>query len=119
MISKRVTPPNYLGLGPVFSEDAHCNALIQIVEPHGPQAKPGRRLFLIVTTLRIHYSQQRFGSSDPATKVRCAMSRSTRVLAGQGDGVTRLPDETIFLRFRQPLEPHRRDPEMHQVKRGN
>ena len=58
MISKRLTPPNQLGLGLNLSAKkmrkrefldemdrvVPWSALVQIVEPHAPRAKTGRRL---------------------------------------------------------------------------
>ena len=176
MISKRVTPPNQLGLGlnlstkktrkREFLEEMNrvvpWSALVQIVEPHSPRARTGRPPFAIETMLRIHYLQQWFGLSDPAMEEALHDVPLYREFAGLGDGVSRLPDETTILRFRHLLEVHdlavdmlrvvndilqakgfllrtgtavdatlisapsstknaegERDPEMHQVKKGN
>lgn len=176
MISKRVTPPNQLGLGLNLSTKktrkrefldemdrvVPWSALVQIVEPHSPRAKTGRPPFAIETMLRIHYLQQWFGLSDPAMEEALHDVPLYREFAGLGDGVSRLPDETTILRFRHLLEAHdlavdmlrvvndilqakglllrtgtavdatliaapsstknlegERDPEMHQVKKGN
>jgi len=176
MISKRVTPPNQLGLGLNLSTKktrkrefldemdrvVPWGALVQIVEPHAPRAKTGRPPFAIETMLRIHYLQQWFGLSDPAMEEALHDVPLYREFAGLGDGVSRLPDETTILRLRHLLEAHdlavdmlrvvndilqakglmlrtgtvvdatlisapsstknaegERDPEMHQVKKGN
>jgi len=176
MISKRVTPPNQLGLGLNLSTKktrkreildemdrvVPWGAPVQIVEPHAPRAKTGRPPFAIETMLRIHYLQQWFGLSDPAMEEALHDVPLYREFAGLGDGVSRLPDETTILRFRHLLEAHdlaadmlrvvndilqakglmlrtgtvvdatlisapsstknaggERDPEMHQVKKGN
>ena len=44
--------------------------LVKLIEPHSPQAKTGRPPFAVQTMLRIHFLQQWFGLSDPATEVR-------------------------------------------------
>lgn len=57
--------------------------LVQIVRPHAPKAKIGRPPLLIETMLRIHYVQQWFVLSDPAStsiplrrgKFRCSAVR--------------------------------------------
>jgi IS5 family transposase len=120
MISKRVTPPNQLGLGLNLSTKKTRKrefldemdrvvpwaALVQIVEPHSPRAKTGRPPFSIETMLRIHYLQQWFGLSDPAMEEALHDVPLYREFAGLGDGVSRLPDETTILRFRHLLEAH-------------
>jgi len=120
MISKRVTPPNQLGLGLNLSTKktrkrefldemdrvVPWGALVQIVEPHAPRAKTGRPPFAIETMLRIHYLQQWFGLSDPAMEEALHDVPLYREFAGLGDGVSRLPDETTILRFRHLLEAH-------------
>jgi IS5 family transposase len=120
MNSKRVTPPNQLGLGLNLSTKktrkrefldemervVPWNALAQIVEPHSPRAKTGRPPFSIETMLRIHYLQQWFGLSDPAMEEALHDVPLYREFAGLGDGVSRLPDETTILRFRHLLEAH-------------
>ena len=120
MISKRVTPPNQLGLGLNLSTKktrkrefldemdrvVPWSALVQIVEPHSPRAKTGRPPFAIETMLRIHYLQQWFGLSDPAMEEALHDVPLYREFAGLGDGVSRLPDETTILRFRHLLEAH-------------
>jgi IS5 family transposase len=120
MISKRVTPPNQLGLGLNLSTKktrkrefldemdwvVPWSALVQIVEPHSPRAKTGRPPFAIETMLRIHYLQQWFGLSDPGMEEALHDVPLYREFAGLGDGVSRLPDETTILRFRHLLEAH-------------
>ncbi len=41
--------------------------LISLIEPHLPRGKTGRPPFAISTMLRIHFMQQWFGLSNPAT----------------------------------------------------
>lgn len=120
MISKRVTPPNQLGLGLNLSTKktrkrefldemdriVPWSALVQIVEPHAPRAKTGRPPFAIETMLRIPYLQQWFGLSDPAMEESLHDVPLYREFTGLGDGVSRLPDETTILRFRHLLEAH-------------
>ena len=102
MISKRVTPPNQLGLGLNLSTKktrkrefldemervVPWSALVQIVEPHCPRAKTGRPPFAIETMLRIHYLQQWFGLSDPAMEEALHDVPLYREFARPGDGVT-------------------------------
>jgi IS5 family transposase len=120
MISKRVMPPDQLGLGlnlstkktrkREFLEEMNrvvpWNALVEIVQPHSPRAKTGRPPFAIETMLRIHYLQQWFGLSDPAMEEALHDVPLYREFARLGDGVSRLPDETTILRFRHLLEAH-------------
>ena len=85
------------------------NALVQIVQPHAPRAKTGCPPLAIKTMLRIYYLQQWFGLSDPAVEELLhdvPPYKLHREFAGLGDGVSRLPDETTFLRFRHLLEAH-------------
>ena len=120
MISKRVTLPNQLGLGLNLSTKktrkrefvdemdrvVPWSALVQIVQPRTPPAKTGRPPFAIETMLRIHYLQQWFGLSGPAREESLHDVPLYREFAGLRDGVSRLPDETTILRFRQLLEAH-------------
>lgn len=81
------------------------SALVQIVEPHSPQAETGRPPFAIEVMLRIHYLQQWFALSDPAMEEALHDVPLYRDFAGLGDGVSRLPDETTFLRFSSRCNP--------------
>ena len=49
--------------------------LVGLIEPHAPTGKTGRPPFAVATMLRIHFMQQWFGLSDPAT------SRAVRPVA--------------------------------------
>jgi transposase, IS5 family len=80
--------------------------LVQIVEPHYPRAKTGRPPFGIETMLRIHYLQQWFALSDPAMEEALHDMPVFREFAKLPEGITRLPDETMILRFRHLLERH-------------
>ncbi|MCW7541152.1 IS5 family transposase [Aquabacterium sp. A7-Y] len=81
-------------------------ALIQIVEPHCPEAKTGRPRFAIEVMLRIHYLQQWFGLSDPAMEESLHDVPLYREFAKLDGVTTRLPDESTILRFRHLLEQH-------------
>ena len=56
--------------------------------------------------LRIHFMQQWFGLSDPATEEALHDTPMYRDFAGL-DWTQRLPDETTILRFRHLLEAHK------------
>jgi transposase, IS5 family len=80
--------------------------LVQIVEPHYPNAKTGRPPFGIETMLRIHYLLQWFGLSDPAMEEALHDVPLYREFAQLDGAGARLPDETTILRFRHLLERH-------------
>src|SRR5665647_1933294 len=42
--------------------------LVGLIQPHAPAGKTGRPRFAVLTMLRIHFMQQWFGLSDPATE---------------------------------------------------
>ena len=56
--------------------------------------------------LRIHFMQQWFGLSDPATKEALHDVPLYREFAGLDNWTTRLPDESTILRIRHLLEKH-------------
>ena len=87
-------------------------SLVAIVEPHCPRDKTGRTPFAVETMLRIHYLQQRFSLSDPATEEALHDTPVFREFAKIDQGVTRLPDETTILRFRHLLERYNLAPDM-------
>ncbi len=80
--------------------------LIGLIEPHYPKGKTGRPPFPIATMLRIHFLQQWFGLSDPATEEALFDVPMYREFAQLPSGVARLPDESTILRFRHLLEAH-------------
>ncbi len=81
-------------------------ALVQVVEPYYPKARTGRPPFGIETMLRVHYLQQWFALSDPATEEALHDMAVFREFAGLDAPTQRLPDETTILRFRHLLEKH-------------
>ena len=87
-------------------------ALVEIVEPHCPRAKTGRRPFAVETMLRTRYLQQWFCLSDPAMEEALHDTPVFREFAQIGQGVVRLPDETTMLRVRHLLERHDLAPDM-------
>jgi transposase, IS5 family len=129
MSATRSTSMKQLGLGlnlsakktrnPKFLEEMErvvpWAALVQIVEPHCPRAKTGRPPFALETMLRIHYLQQWFCLSDPAMEEALHDTPLFREFARIDQGMTRLPDETTILRFRQLLERHDLAPDMLRV----
>ena len=81
--------------------------LTMLIEPHYPKSKTGRPPFGIATMLRIHFMQQWFGLSDPATEEALHDVPLYREFAGLDNWTTRLPDESTILRFRHLLEKHK------------
>jgi IS5 family transposase len=80
--------------------------LIGLIEPHYPKGKTGRPPFAIATMLRIHFLQQWFGLSDPAMEEALFDVPLYREFAQLPGGISRLPDESTFLRFHHLLEAH-------------
>ena len=87
-------------------------ALVQLVEPHCPQAKTGRPWFAVETMLRIDYLQQWFCLSDLAMEKALHDTPLFREFAKIDQGAARLPDETTILRFRHLLERQDMAPDM-------
>ncbi len=82
-------------------------ALVALVTPHAPPGRRGRPPFPVETMLRIHFMQQWFGLSDPATEEALFDVPLYREFAGLDNGNVRLPDESTILRFRHLLETHK------------
>ena len=57
--------------------------------------------------LRIRFTQQWFGLSDPATEEALHDILIYREFAHLDAGISRIPDETTILRFRRLLEEHK------------
>ena len=89
--------------------------LVQIVAPHCPKSMTGRPPFPIETMLRVHYTQQWFGLSDPAMEEALHDMPLLREFAKLDGVLDRLPDETTILRFRHLLEKHDLAPDMLRV----
>ena len=87
-------------------------ALVQTVEPHCPRAKTSRPPFAVETMLPIHYLQQWFSLLDPAMEKAQHDTPVFREFTKIGQGVARLPDETMVLRLRHLLERHDLAPDM-------
>ncbi len=79
-------------------------SLIAPFAPSGAGAKGGRPAFPVETMLRIHVLQQLYGLSDPAMEEALHDMPLYCELARLDPGATRLPDESIILRFRHLLE---------------
>lgn len=93
-----------------FSEEMSRGApwagLVQIVQPHDPKARTGRPPYCIEMRLRIHYLQQWFGLSTPATEEALHDIPLYREFANLEGVMARLPDETTIIRFRHLMEKH-------------
>ncbi len=82
--------------------------LVSLIAPHAPApgAKGGRPPFAVETMLRIHFLQQWFNLSDPATEEALYDMALFREFVGLDAGEDNLPDESTILRFRHLLEAH-------------
>ena len=82
--------------------------LVSLIAPHAPApgAKGGRPPFAVETMLRIHFLQQWFNLSDPATEEALYDKALFREFVGLDAGEDNLPDESTILRFRHLLETH-------------
>jgi IS5 family transposase len=78
--------------------------LTGLIEPFALASKTVRPPFSISTMLRIHFMQQWFGLSDPATEGALHDMALFREFAQLDAGASRLPDESTILRFRHLLE---------------
>ena len=78
--------------------------LIDLIEPHAPAGKTGRPPFAVETLLRIHFMQQWFTLSDPAMEEALYDTPLYCEFARLDPGMSRLPDESTFLRLRHLLE---------------
>jgi transposase, IS5 family len=90
-------------------------ALIELIEPHYPKTskKGGRPPYPLATMLRIHLLQQWYSLSDPAMEEALIEVPTMRRFAGIELINDRIPDETT------KNKEGKRDPEMHQTKKGN
>ncbi|HEX7112641.1 MAG TPA: IS5 family transposase [Mizugakiibacter sp.] len=81
-------------------------ALLALIEPHDPKSgRPGRQPYPLATMLRIHFLQQWYALSDPATEEALVDTPVMRRFAPLG-GLDAIPDETTILNFRPLLETH-------------
>jgi len=78
--------------------------LVGLIEPHAPAGRTGRTPFLVSSMHRIHFMQQWFGLSDSAMEEALHDVPLYCEFAGLDPGISRLPDESIILRFRHLLE---------------
>ena len=111
--------------------------LIALIEPHYPKGEGGRPAYPLMAMLRVHLMQNWFGYSDPAMEE--ALYETTILRQFSGLNLERIPDETTILNFRRlslrqgtivdatlihapsstKNKAGKRDPEMHQTKKGN
>ena len=87
-------------------------ALVELVAPFAPEGRRGRPPFSVETMLRIHFMQQWFTLSDPATEEALHDMPLFREFAGLGGWSDRLLDEMTILRFRHPLDQHKLAPKI-------
>jgi transposase, IS5 family len=81
--------------------------LVELITPFAPEGRRGRPPFAVETMLRLHFMQQWFGLSDPATEEALHDVPLYREFAGLDNWTTRLLDESTILRFRNLLEKHK------------
>jgi IS5 family transposase len=80
--------------------------LVELVEPHYPQAGNGRRPVGVERMLRMYFLQQWFNLSDPAVEEALYDSPLMREFVGIDLGREAVPDETTVCKFRHLLEQH-------------
>jgi IS5 family transposase len=80
--------------------------LLQLIEPHYPQAGKGTQPMPLERMLRIYFMQNWFNLSDPGAEDSLYDSESMRRFAGIELVEDAIPDETTILRFRHLLERH-------------
>ncbi len=86
-------------------------ALVELIAPCYPEGHTGRLPFSMLTMLRIHFMQQWLTLSDPGMEEAFFDTSLYREFA-QLEELTRLPDESIILRFRHRLEKHKLSEQM-------
>jgi transposase, IS5 family len=114
--------------------------LLALIEPYYPKGEGGRPAYPLMAMLRVHLMQNWFGYSDPAMEE--ALYETTILRQFAGLSLERIPDETTIngylgdrgLSLRQGTivdatlinapsstknKDGKRDPEMHQTKKGN
>src|SRR5678809_447279 len=95
------------------------DSLLRLIEPFYPVAGRGRHPYPIATMLRVHLLQNWFGLSDPAMEealYEIASMRQFARLTLTGP----IPDATIIAAPSSTKNADgKRDPEMHQTKKGN
>ncbi len=81
--------------------------LVQLIAPHYPTGRGGRRAMPLETMLRIYFLQQWYDLSDPAAEDALYDSEAMRRFARLELSDDAIPDETTILHFRHLLEAHR------------
>lgn len=79
--------------------------LVTFISPYYPEGRTGRPPFSLATMLRVHFMQQWFTLSAPAMEEAFFDTPLYRELVRLPE-LSRLPDESIILRFRYRLEKH-------------
>jgi IS5 family transposase len=78
--------------------------LLELIEPHYPQAGNGTQPLPLERMLRIYFMQNWFNLSDPGAEDALYDSESMRRFAGIELAEDAIPDESTILRFRHLLE---------------
>jgi transposase, IS5 family len=81
--------------------------LIEVIQPHYPEAGNGRPPMGLAKMLRIYFLQQWYNLSDPAAEEALYDSETMRRFVGIEHGQDTIPDESTICLFRHLLEEHR------------
>ncbi|MBY0411220.1 MAG: transposase, partial [Burkholderiaceae bacterium] len=82
--------------------------LVSLIEHYAPESgRLGQQPFAVQTLLRIHFIQQWFKLSDPATEEALHDVLAFRDFAGLSHWDAHIPSESSILRFRHLLERHK------------
>ncbi len=100
----------------VFLEEmnrvAPWSELVALISPYMPEGRCGRPPFAVEVMLRIHFMQQWFNLSDPATEEAQHDMALFRDFASLGGWDERVQDEATILRFQRVLEKHKMAPQV-------
>ena len=80
--------------------------LVPVIEPHASVGKTGRPPFAALAMLRIRFIPHWLGFPDPAIEEALHDGPLYCEFAQLGAGISRLPDESMILRFPHLLEEH-------------
>ena len=92
---------------------------VEMIRPFYFANKRGRKPIGIETMLRMYLMQIWFNLSDEGIEDSIYDSYAMRSFIHIDFNEQQVPDATTLLKFRHMLEANKRDPEMHQTKKGN
>ena len=82
------------------------SSLLEVIKPHYPNARKGRKAMPLESMLRIYFLQQWYKLSDPGAEESLYDIESMRRFAGLELVEDAIPDETTILNFRRLIEKH-------------